>query len=164
MKMGSRGVAFRCGVSLLCMLMLAACEPKTYTTLHHITFADKTLAPGVVEMQGFSYHEDWGRWTDASVAPVATIRFAQPLPESFSLVIKGQTVEKHPVAVVRVGRFEREFYIERFGDEVYIDVTNSEGADFIEIAPLEAVSPKSLDINGDTRKLGIGLIELRVEQ
>src|SRR6185436_9351069 len=60
---------------------------------------DATLAQGIdftragyprflKEVQGVSGEESWGRWTDANLSPTARLRFASPLPKTFTLELR----------------------------------------------------------------------------
>lgn len=145
------------------LTLLAACGPKTPQVLQEIDFAADSYPDSVLEITGLSGKESWGRWTDANVAPTAKIRFKRPLPKQFTLVITGQSMPEHEANKVRVGSFQQEFFIHGVGDttKIYVDLTSE--PDAIEIVPLNPASPKELGLNADERKLGVGLMKIKIE-
>ena len=122
----------------------------------------------VAEVQGMAAREDWGRWTDARLAPGAKFRFRQPLPNKFTLVIKAgafSTNLNKPV-IVRVGGVEKTF-VHKNGaapDTYRLAFELPATADTIEIVPPQPASPQELSpSNRDQRKLGVGMVRLQVE-
>jgi len=148
-----------------CTLVLSGCSSDTGSTFSAlIDFSKDTYPEAVAEVTGLSIREDWGRWSDADVAPKVTIRFKKPLPKTFAITLVAQANEKNDNPVVRVGSFEQEIFIQSVGEQVSLDVDLHEPADTIEIIPPHPASPKELGINSDRRKLGVGLYSLKVEE
>jgi len=142
---------------------VAACAPKSRQVLQEIDFSAASYPDSVAEVTGLSISESWGRWTDANVATTTKIRFKEPLPKQFTLVVKAQSLPGHESAKIRIGSFQQEFFIHSVGDvaKIYVDLTNQ--PDTIEIIPSLPVSPKELGLNSDARKLGVGLMKISIE-
>jgi phosphoglycerol transferase len=122
----------------------------------------------LAEVQGMSLREDWGRWTDGRLAPAAKFRLKQPLPKSFTLVLKanafGPNLDK-PVKV-RVGGVEKSF-VHKDGSTAgtyRLAFELPSAADTIEIvAPAPASPQEQNPSNPDQRKLGVGLSRMQFE-
>jgi len=119
----------------------------------------------LAEVEGVSSFEPWGRWTDAAVAKLI---FKQPLPRKFILEIAMGAFGPNMGAPVklRVGNIETSFVItpkmltEPFGFSFETDGTSNT----LEITPSKPTSPNELDSeNPDTRKLGVGLISIKIK-
>jgi len=150
---------------LLVANVLVACAPKPRALLYEVNFAEDPLPSTVAEISGFSGLESWGRWTDANVAPTAKIRFSQPLPREFAVVITGQSMPEHESAEMKIGDFKEEFFIHGVGESATVHVElASDSVYTIEIEAKNSVSPKKLGLNDDRRALGIGLSRLTIEK
>jgi len=67
--------------------------------------------------------------------------------------------------VVKIGSHEQTFKLKQGVSEVTLGFDlGSESVNSIELLPHDAKSPAELGINGDTRKLGLGFIQLRFFQ
>ena len=153
-------------VALVVLLSsLVACSPKPRQVLYEIDFSQQSLPPFIEKIEGFSSREDWGRWTDANVAPEARIVFKQSLPRDFALVIKGQSMPKpgYEESRIKIGDFEQSFYVEGVGGVATIHVRLSEDSSEIRIIPMSPASPKELGLNQDVRKLGLGVMKIYIE-
>ena len=138
--------------------------PRYDATLHDgVQFWKPGLPLFLADLTGVSSHEPWGRWTDG---PVAVVRFAEPLPRRFTLIVTaasygpniGQPVEFVAGAVTRTVTFDTELGagtpdVRRLGFEL------ERPGDRIEIRPPHPTRPS----NGDSRALGLALIRLQVE-
>ncbi|MFZ5483241.1 MAG: DUF7024 domain-containing protein [Pseudomonadota bacterium] len=119
--------------------------------------------PGVVaKVTGLSNVEHWGTWsTGASV----TLDFVRSLPKRFVLRMKarafGPNVGKS--FVLRVGGEAKYFYLRTSTEDVTLEFENPEQLNSLSIEVPLPTSPKDIGLNGDTRKLGIGLNEMRIE-
>ncbi|WP_243311386.1 DUF7024 domain-containing protein [Fundidesulfovibrio agrisoli] len=122
--------------------------------------------PEVDAAVGFSQPEPQGRWTDANLAPEATIIFSRPLPPRFELVLEARPYGPNagrPVAV-RAGGVEREYV---FGDAggyqaVARRFVTEGGLREITIIPPAPASPAQLGAGRDTRRLGLSIKALEV--
>lgn len=138
---------------------------------------EATLAEGIdfkkpgyptflAEVSGMSGNENWGRQSDANNGAVVKFRFKQPLPRNFTLEITANAFGPNlgkPIKV-RVGAVEKTF-VHKDGSSagtysLVFESTN--GADTIEIVSPKPTSPAELKMGGDTRKLGVGLISLKI--
>ncbi len=154
-----------------------AIYPRTVKTLN-IDDADTTyksaaiafMVPGLPEqvkaIAGVSAVENWGRWSDANLAPSVKIDYVKPLPTTFDVVIRarayGSNIDK-PVSV-RVG--DQEQFVS-FGDKdgtVKVQFTNPGAAQSIVITPPSPTEPTEGTSGGfQPRKLGIGMVSLEVQ-
>lgn len=144
-------------------LCLTSCSNKPAAVVTEVNFADIALPDSVAEISGFSEREVWGRWSDANIAPTAKIRFKHSLPTQFSLTLTGQSIPNNETAILKIGKFQEQFYLSKLSDIVTIDVTLEQPEDTIEIIPQDPVSPKKLGLNNDSRKLSIGLATLLIQ-
>ena len=158
----SRSIIF--SVVVLVAAQLTSCDNKPGTVIADIKFSDTELPSSVAEISGFSAPESWGRWSDAGIAPTAKVRFTQPLPTRFTLTLTGQSLPNNETAVVKVGSFQEQIYLQKLSDITTIDVKLNQPEDTIEITSHNPVSPKSLGLNEDTRKLGVGLATMLIEK
>nr|NCR09364.1 hypothetical protein [Microcystis aeruginosa LG13-11] len=62
----------------------APTEKSAASSPYNVDFSEDTAN---VSLEGFSFPEDWGRWTDGSPA---SIKFVQDLPSSFELIFKAK--------------------------------------------------------------------------
>lgn len=118
----------------------------------------------ILDVTGMSDHEEWGRWTDANRGKLAKFTFTKPLPEKFILEIKakafGPNVGSH--VKVRIGNMEKTF-VPKATDSVFeMQFSGVENADTIEIIPPKPTSPFELNVNKDKRKLGVGLVKMKI--
>ena len=150
-----------------------------YSVFPHLMTLSAKLAEGIdfrlqeypnflAEVSGMATYEPWARWTDGTTRPIAKFRFKQPLPKKFTLEIKAVAFGPNngmPVKV-RVGGVEKTFVITPKVDaDTYRLVFKTDGTgDTLEIIPPKPTSPKEIDSkSGDTRKLGIALITLKIK-
>jgi hypothetical protein len=136
-------------------------------TSYDIDFTNNNYPEFLSNVSGMSYKEDWGRWTDANIAPEAMFVFKNPLPEKFTLELKahafGPNVDQ-PVKVI-AGGVEKTFTPEsKTGDEIFQLNFNGVKGNTIEIIPPKPTSPKDAGVNQDPRKIGVGLVYMKVLQ
>jgi len=140
--------------------------PHGTTLAEGIDFAKPGYPAFVKDVQGVSGVEAWGRWTDANLAPGARIRFDRPLPKAFTLELRlsalGPNASK-PVKI-RAGAVEKTVTIGAGGATSHrVEFAGVDG-DTIEIVPPEPILPGVvMPGNPDTRKVGVGLISLRIQ-
>ncbi|CAI0847362.1 phosphatidylglycerol--membrane-oligosaccharide glycerophosphotransferase [Serratia entomophila] len=129
------------------------------------------MLPGMPEqvksISGVSGVEDWGRWSDANLAPAVDIAYAEPLPKTFDLVLRARAYGKNvgePISV-RVGDEERFVSLGEQDTTVTLRFDNPHGAQNISITPPAPTEPQEGASGGFTpKKLGIGLVSLKVER
>ncbi|WP_196222238.1 DUF7024 domain-containing protein [Burkholderia ubonensis] len=118
----------------------------------------------VSALDGLSTPENWGRWTDANLAPAVKISFEAPLPKQFVLNIEalafGPNVGK-PVTVTIGGQsaiFRPTEQMQRFS----LHFSLAQSTRDIVIQPAEPRSPFELGMSADRRRLAIGLGHLSI--
>jgi phosphoglycerol transferase len=130
-----------------------------------INFSHDGTPSFLASMNGLSVVESWGRWTDASVDPVLSMRFAQPLPPRFILHLRTRGFGPNagrPAQVV-VGNEIQTFTPTVQPGDYSLSFTNSKGTDLITIKPADPISPNDLGVSADGRKLGLGMDTLSIE-
>lgn len=124
--------------------------------------------PGVPDFlesfSGLSHAEDWGRWSDGNSAPAVVLSFIQPLPKGFTLQIisKGYGPNIGHQARVIVDNEEQRLNLGEQATEDALHFANHAGAKRIEIIPPSPQSPKDAGESTDGRKLGIGLLSIKI--
>jgi phosphoglycerol transferase len=130
-----------------------------------INFSRAQLPSFVQSISGFSRIEPWGRWTNAN-AGLAKISFKEALPKKFILKLTAVSFGPNadsPTQII-VGGTIRDVVINRDVPGTYaITFDGIEGQREIEIRPPHPMSPDHINpANTDGRKLGIGLIEMKM--
>ncbi len=119
----------------------------------------------IKELKGISFHEAWGRWTDANSSSVATLVFKNPLPSNFDLEIQANGIGGNvgvPVKI-QIGEVTSSFVVKNWPDQsIYIMKFENIKDDSIKFTPPSPFNPAKGNSSQDTRKLGIGLISLKV--
>ena len=116
---------------------------------------------------GLAFREPWGRWSDANVDSTVKLSFFEDLPEKFTLALTivpfGPNAGKD--LAVTVGKERYYLKMNPAAAEVKIAVDlKGRRADSIELSPPLPTSPRELGLSSDLRKLGVGLIRLRIEE
>jgi hypothetical protein len=132
------------------------------TLVEGIDFKKPGYPNFVAKVEGMSGYEPWGRWSQANLV---TIKFKQPLPSKFVLVIVGGAYGPNigkPIKV-KAGTVMKEIV---FTSDPFkqpnthrIDFQLDAPVDTIEFSVPQPTQPPS----GDLRKLGIGLTALKIE-
>lgn len=139
---------------------------RSHTTAEEgIEFSNGVWPTFIKNFTGLSGVESWGRWSDANLSQKVIFEMTEDLPSSFSLYLKASPYGRNGFqeVLVRVGAMERTFRITKPEDIVVIPFQRiPKGTRKIEFIPSEPVSPKELGASDDSRKLGIGFIELRL--
>jgi hypothetical protein len=126
--------------------------PETGTP---IGFDRQQLSARVARISGFTAWEPAGRWTEG---PLARIELLQPLPRHFSLRLT--TIMAMPPSVgvelpMRIDGAERRVRVGGGPTTVDIPFDISGSANAIEIVIPKPASFGELNVNADTRKLGV---------
>lgn len=119
--------------------------------------------PGILESAGgFSWAEPWGRWSDAKTIG---LKFLEPLPQNLKITIVGRAFGPNvgKVITLSVGGEKAEFSLGGDIEEKVVYLRNNDYSRSIYINVPDPVSPKEMGASTDGRKLGIGLVKLRVE-
>lgn len=120
----------------------------------------------IKKMIGLAGPESWGRWSDQDVV---VLEFAQELPPRFviELKAKGFGPNVHQDTKVVVGNSSQKIKLTADPMVFTIPIENHHSKDdflnAVQIIPPAPTSPHMLDAaNPDTRRLGVGLISLRI--
>ncbi len=133
-------------------------NPTTETLMTGIDFRKQRLPQFVSYTSGISQSEGWGRWTDSNQGP-AIIGFREALPNNFVLKIKATAFEANG---------EKDTFIKIGNKSQLVRISSGEPKlyelSFKDVGPsstilIEPASPSSPSPS-DTRKLGIGLVDL----
>ena len=165
-KVGSGTPALPAGLSVARILQLAGFAPDAHGSRYAATLEagmdlrKDGLPEFVEEIKGLAPVESWGRWSDANLRRNVIIRFRDPLPRSFTLMLRGQAFgpnSEKPVRI-RIGRETETITLSSSMEEKHVRFDLGDRAiREIEITPPIPVAPKDLLVSDDSRKLGIGL-------
>ena len=128
-------------------------------------FALPGAPESVKQFSGISRPESWGRWSNANLAPAVTIEFVNPLPAKFDLVITARAYgpNAHRPTTVRVGDTQQRLTLGEQTSTQTLRFDNAYGSSRLTLIPPEPQLSNLNNIPGqDPRKLGIGLVELKV--
>ena len=125
-----------------------------------IDFKRRNLPHFLVQTDGLSGAENWGRWSDANLSEAVTLRFFDPLPKKFRMeltcVASGANADR-PVRV-EIGDNVKFFSPTAAVATYEIDFALDRAERTIKLYPSRPTSPASLDTSSsDRRRLGIGL-------
>ncbi|WMN19744.1 hypothetical protein QL104_10125 [Pseudomonas piscis] len=119
--------------------------------------------PGILEsVGGLSWAEPWGRWSDTKTI---SLKFLEPLPEHLKVTIAGRAFGPNvgKVITLNLGAEKAEFSLGAAIEEKVIYLRNDGYSRSVFIDVPDPVSPMEMGASTDGRKLGIGLVKLRVE-
>lgn len=108
--------------------------------------------------------EPWGRW---SAGPKVDFDFADPLPQTFTLVLRAQAFASNAQKPIRVevGSHKYSIQLTNGVSEVRLAVDlNGTSAQRISFFPPTPLSPKQVAGSDDERILGIGFVSMRIVQ
>ncbi len=123
-------------------------------------------APETVKrFSGISRPESWGRWSNANLAPEVNIEYVDALPAKFDLVITarafGPNVQR-PIPV-RVGDQQQLMTLGETFSTTTLHFENPNGSHTLTIVPPEPqLSTLDNIIGQDPRKLGIGMVDIKI--
>ena len=117
-------------------------------------------------IEGVSYPDKLGRWTDAELHPSAIFTFKEPLASKFKLEIVcrayGENINENRVKI-KVGNNIHEFTPQYKSPSKYtFEFDNLEYANTIEIVPPKPFENKEELEGSDTRKFGLFLVSLKI--
>ena len=121
----------------------------------------------VEDIQGLAAAEPWGRWSDSNLRRDIVIKLREPLPNSFTLALRGQAYGPNagkPVSI-RIGRETRTITLppEMAERRVRFDLEGRVEQE-IRIRPPVPAAPIDLLVSDDVRRLGIGLERIWFEK
>ncbi|MBV9286732.1 MAG: polysaccharide deacetylase family protein [Hyphomicrobiales bacterium] len=130
-----------------------------------IDFRRSELPDSVIQVQGLSAVEDWGRWSDANLAEAVTLQFLDVLPRKLRLELTCIATDPNagrPV-VVEIGENRQIFEPTKSLATYRIDFVLDLPEQTIRFIPPAPTSPAALGVNDrDHRRLGIGFVELTI--
>jgi len=141
-----------------------AASPAYEATLAQGIDFSKTGYPSfLTDMSGLSGAESWGRWTDANLGASAQFHFKNALPQQFKLILETKDffgVNADQKIVVRVGDKQQEFSFNSADQVQHVELTFT---DVGTANTIEIIVPKhSEPTTTDTRKMGLGLVSLKI--
>lgn len=116
-------------------------------------------------MEGVSYADKTGRWTDAKKSPGAIFTFVEPLPKRFRLEIVCGVYEENVANAIKVkiGESVAEFTPTQTNPKKYtLLFENIDSANIIEITPPKYFVLKEYLEGSDDRKRGLHLVSLKI--
>lgn len=143
----------------------AKAEPHYEATLAQgVDFRRDGLPAFVRDIAGLSGQEDWGRWSDANLAPSVKIHLTNPLPKNATLELTARGVFENTKLPTRVliGGIEKTFTASEKDNTYTLKFDLPATAQDIEIIPPRPTSAKEAGISQDTRRLGVGLVALKI--
>lgn len=129
-----------------------------------IDFTQRLFPDFISGAAGLYACEPWGRW---SAGPKVDFDFADPLPQTFTLVLKAQAFASNAQKPIRVEVGSHKYSIQLTSgvSEVRLDVDlKGTSAQRISFFPPNPVSPKKVAGSDDERVLGIGFVSMRIMQ
>ena len=133
------------------------------TISKEVDFKKIAIPSFIKEMKGLSYKEDWGQWSDASKYKNIYIEFDKPIEEKIELIIFAKAFGPNvglPFKI-KIGSEVQSLVLGPNIDEFKLSFKNVEQSSVLEIFTPNSLSPQDLGlINGDFRKLGIGIRKL----
>lgn len=130
---------------------------------NYLSFKTNNWPGFVANTSGLGAPESFGTW---STGKEVVIEFCEPLPERFRLSIIAQTFGPNVGRnfVIRIGNTTQEFRLGTSSSECVLEISNRERSKLVKLIVPQPVSPRELGLGGDGRQLGLGLVELRIDQ
>lgn len=128
-----------------------------------IDFSRKEWPDFIADASGISEPESWGRWSNKKSV---NFKLEQPLTNSIEIEFKavGFGPNVNNTSQLKVGDQTIDFTLQPEVKTYRFQLTLAKPVDTLTFIPYKAVSPASLGINDDSRKLGIGFVELKIKQ
>jgi hypothetical protein len=151
-------------LDLVCVLLHPAALPENTNLLALDLPLELTMSkplPPQISTSGLSSPEDWGRWTDGDVAE---LRFHPPLPARFRLDLRLAAFGPNAGSPAQIDVGDS-IHVIRIGvdpENVTLLVEAREPVARIAIRVPHAISPRSLGVNSDSRRLGFAIRQLEV--
>lgn len=119
----------------------------------------------LIKVSGVDGREDWGRWTNANLSSSVQLRFKNPLPKKFTLELQVIPFGSNREVQITIGTDVQNLKLNHSDSTYALVFENPNGCDLIEITPQQHISPKELNpTSTDTRKIGLGLISLKIKE
>lgn len=129
-----------------------------------IDFRKAKLPTFVQNIEGLSGVEGWGRWSDANLTPSVKIHLTNSLTHKVTLELRARGVFENVQLPTRVliGGVEKTFTLSEKDKTFILQFDLQSPANEIEIIPPRPDSANHAGVGTDTRRLGIGLISLKI--
>ena len=134
-----------------------------------IDFSKKGYPKFLKAVHGISAWEDWGRWSDANESEfpnAVDIVFKNALPKKFQIELSSKAFGPNINKPVEVIVDKRSYFFTLNGPDTnvsIIKITENKGDDTIRLIVPAPTSPKQINNQSDdTRKLGVGLVKLKI--
>ena len=117
--------------------------------------------PIISRAKGLSSPESWGTWSNSSVVE---FKFNFPLPKKFELHLVASAFGPNVGAEVSVksGSITKKVTLSENGRLQVLLFENKEKSNSLVFVIPKATSPKDLGLGEDTRKLGIGFVQIKI--
>ncbi len=146
-------------------------EPRYEASLSEgIDFSKKGYPKFLKAVHGISAWEEWGRWSDANESEFPNsidLVFKETLPKKFQIELSSKAFGPNAYKPVEVIVDKKSYFFTQSTDISVnlIEITENEGGNAIRIIVPAPISPKQMNLQSDdTRKLGIGLVKLKILQ
>ena len=139
--------------------------PNRGTLKEGVSFSED-ISISLLAVEGLSVKEPWGRWSDRGLAEFVSIRFNERLPSKFFLEIRAIAFgpNLNVPTKITVGKTTKAINITGDPDKNYsLYFDNASEDDVIKIMPPNPIAPNSVNPKSkDSRKIGIGLVSLKI--
>lgn len=123
------------------------------------------LPQQVQSVSGLSHVESWGRWSDANLLPQVIVQYQDSLPADFTLTITARAFGENALRpiTIKVGEWQQQVNFGEQDSTVTLQIRNpGKVRDIVFIPPAPVESSVGVIDGFGARKLGIGLVSLRV--
>jgi len=118
---------------------------------------------GVIQkVDGLSYPEDWGRWSEGKLVK---LHFSTQLPAYFVVQLTAHAFGNNINAPIKfsVGEFKTDLFLSEFDKTIEIEVVNPSRSSVMEFHVPNSDSLFSLGTGLDRRNLGIGFVSIKLQ-
>ena len=131
------------------------------STIGTVIFRSGSSAGLKPTVTGLSFPEPWGTWSQSDIV---TFQFLAPLPQEFDLYIIANAFGPNITGEfdASIGASSVRFKLLENVEERVVRLKNPEGRKILEIKIPNPISPKELGLSGDDRRLGIGLVDIKI--
>jgi phosphoglycerol transferase len=140
-------------------------RPLRYTAVvsEGFDFSKPGLPSFIRYTAGISYHESWGRWTDASLKKTVRIIYEEPFfgDVCVNIMLSPALPQIGRLVVIRFGSNEQQFVTQAGAQWYQLDFRLDDPTSTLEIEPSVSATPALWDpTNKDPREISLGLYRL----